>query len=583
MFATVFVFAVENAVARIVCEGTFDSIPAITFTAALHPGWNAGNTMDAIPDETAWGNPPLVNSTFAHVKNAGFNGVRLPVTWTHHMTGETPWTVDNQWLQRVSNVVDMITSNGLSVVINAHHDSWASFDLASPNANYTRYEEQFYRLWYQVGENLACKSSMVAFEPLNEPSGNTKKHAEELNKLHAIFLQAINDAGGFNSDRVVVLGGLGDNAVNLIQWLEIPENITNPYALTFHYYSPWDFTASAWGKTIWGSDADKAALEADFEAVRGNSSSSPIIVGEFGMEVRPSEPGARWKWFDHVVRTGHKNMFAMMLWDTSIHFVAGSPNPWEDPTALDILMNASQGVPNTLADSTEDGAASEQWSSATIFHRGGERGEPVADQSLPFIWNGNTLFSIESTVANAPRLLVLDEDYVLNDPNITFKDRYLSTLFQQFGPPGIKANLTLHFSSGAALQLPAIQWDTPQAGFTDFIVTPENVKTDLPIPFEYKGLDKLATVKARLYNSTYLIDEWTQWLGPLQQGRLTYQSHWDFNASHVMVKSSVLQAVLAAHGAAVLTFEFYPRMRANSVNFTLDVERPPPPPAFLAV
>lgn len=30
-------------------------------------------------------------------------------------------------------------------------------------------EEIFYRLCYQIGSELACKSSLIAFEPINEP------------------------------------------------------------------------------------------------------------------------------------------------------------------------------------------------------------------------------------------------------------------------------------------------------------------------------------------------------------------------------------------------------------------------------
>jgi endoglucanase len=438
------------------------------------------------------------------------------VTWSYHMMDEAPWTVNTDWIQRVSNVIDMITSNGLHVLVNAHHDSWASFDLSAANANYTRYEEKFYSLWYQIGETLACKSNMVAFEPLNEPAGSTAEHAAELNKLQSIFLKAISDAGGFNTQRVVILGGLGDSYINMVQWLEVPKNITNPYALTFHYYGPWDFTASAWGKTIWGSAADKASIEADFVAVRGNYSDIPIIVGEFGLEIKTTEPAARWKWFDHIVQLGYKYNTTMMLWDASIHFVVDSPDPWQDPTALDIIFQGSKGIKNTLADSTEDGGAQDQWTSAYIFHRSGERGEPVTDQSLPFIWNGNTLVSIKSSVGQ----LTSKQDYEIDGENITFKSNYLSTIFSPNGTQGIKANLTLHFSAGAEVHVQAVQWDTPQPATTDFIVTESNAKNDLYIPFEYKGLSKLATAKARLYSGAYLVDDWTQWLGPLQQGRL---------------------------------------------------------------
>lgn len=434
------------------------------------------------------------------------------------MMDQSPWTVDAAWIQRVSDVIDMITSNGLYVMVNAHHDSWASFDLTTANANYTKYEDKFYSLWYQIGTKLACKSNMVAFEPLNEPAGSTAEHAAELNKLQKIFLKAIHDAGGYNPQRVIVLGGLGDNAVNMVKWLELPgSNITNPLALTFHYYSPWDFVADAWGRTIWGSDADKVALDADFAAVRNNYTDIPIIVGEFGMEIRPSEPAARWKWFDHVVRTAYKYNFTMMLWDASIHFVVNSPDPWEDPTALDIFLEAAKGNHNVLADSTEDGSASEQWSSAIVWHK---VGEPVTDQTLPFIWNENILEWMRVSIASEQRQLAPEQDYQYNGNNVTLKTSFLETLFPSNSTPGIKANLSLQPSEGAALQLQAVQWDTPQPAFTDFVVNANNSKSDLYIPFQFKGLTKMATVKAKMYNSTYLFDDWTQWLGPLQQARL---------------------------------------------------------------
>jgi endoglucanase len=79
-----------KAVARVTCNGTFAYITASTFTAAMHPGWNPGNTMDAPDGETTWGNPLLVESTFKNVKNIGFNGIRLPglsliLPWTRHL------------------------------------------------------------------------------------------------------------------------------------------------------------------------------------------------------------------------------------------------------------------------------------------------------------------------------------------------------------------------------------------------------------------------------------------------------------------------------------------------------------------
>jgi endoglucanase len=99
-------------------------------------------------------------------------------------------------------------------------------------------EEKFYRLWYQIGTKLACKSSLVAFESINEPPCTDSTHGAEINKLNKIFLQAINDAGGFNSQRVVNLVGGGEDSIKTSEWFVAPSGFSNPYAIQFHYYSP---------------------------------------------------------------------------------------------------------------------------------------------------------------------------------------------------------------------------------------------------------------------------------------------------------------------------------------------------------
>lgn len=133
----------------------------------------------------------------------------------------------------------MVTSEGMYVVVNAHHDSWSWLDPTATGANFTMMEEKFYRLWYQVGTKLGCKSSLVAFEALNEPSGSSASDAAFLTTLQKLFIKAINDAGGFNAKRVIVLGGMGDSYVSAVQYFQRPAaNITNPWIFTYHYYGP---------------------------------------------------------------------------------------------------------------------------------------------------------------------------------------------------------------------------------------------------------------------------------------------------------------------------------------------------------
>jgi endoglucanase len=224
------------------CPSTpsFAPISAGKFFDGLNPGWNLGNTLDATPTEGSWNNPAVVGSTFDDIKKSGYKSVRLPITYAFHFTGQSPdWTVDPKWLQRVEDVVDMVLSRGFYAIVNVHHDSTNWLDLTNPSTNVTMVEEKMYKLWYQIGTKLACKSNMLAMEPINEIPGTTAEHGATVNRLNNIFLQAINDAGGFNPKRVVTLVGAGEDGVKTTQWFKRPDaKFKNPWGIQYHYYSP---------------------------------------------------------------------------------------------------------------------------------------------------------------------------------------------------------------------------------------------------------------------------------------------------------------------------------------------------------
>jgi endoglucanase len=120
--------------------------------------------------------------------------------------------------------------------LNKDATDWA--DVTTSGANLTEIEEKFYQLWYQIGTTLACKSSLVAFETINEPPCNTKTDGNEINKLNTIMLEAINAAGGWNSKRVVTLVGCNEDSIDTSEWFIAPSGYPNPWAIQFHYYSP---------------------------------------------------------------------------------------------------------------------------------------------------------------------------------------------------------------------------------------------------------------------------------------------------------------------------------------------------------
>lgn len=80
MLAHVFGLLQSAALAAVECAGTFDPISASEYVAAINPGWNLGNTLDATPNEGSWNNPPVQAATFKDIKAAGFKSVRIPGT-----------------------------------------------------------------------------------------------------------------------------------------------------------------------------------------------------------------------------------------------------------------------------------------------------------------------------------------------------------------------------------------------------------------------------------------------------------------------------------------------------------------------
>ena len=239
-FAALSAVALSGAVAQnATCSNsTFTSISASEAFAGLNPGWNLGNTLEAVPDEGSWNNPKVQPVTFDDIKASGFKSIRIPVTWADHFVAdEAPYTVQEAWMDRVEEVVDEVLDRGLYAILNAHGDAYLWADVTQ--FDIPTIEAKFGSLWSQIGKRFACKSSKLIFEPLNEPVGDTQTAGDELNKLNDIFLKAINDAGGNNPKRVVSLSGLGMDSIKTSLYFKRGDSYpSQPWGIQFHYYSP---------------------------------------------------------------------------------------------------------------------------------------------------------------------------------------------------------------------------------------------------------------------------------------------------------------------------------------------------------
>ena len=93
-------------------------------------GWNLGNTLDAnsrpgTDAELSWGNPKTTQEMIDEVKKAGFNTIRIPVSWGTHTdySDDMDFKIEEEWLARIKEVVDYCFNNNMYVILNIHHDT----------------------------------------------------------------------------------------------------------------------------------------------------------------------------------------------------------------------------------------------------------------------------------------------------------------------------------------------------------------------------------------------------------------------------------------------------------------------------
>ena len=88
-------------------------------SAGLGRGVNFGNMFEA-PNEGDWG---LFAEAlyFQRVAEAGFDYIRLPVSWTNHAATTAPYTIDEAFFQRIDFSIEQAQLNGLKVMVNVHH------------------------------------------------------------------------------------------------------------------------------------------------------------------------------------------------------------------------------------------------------------------------------------------------------------------------------------------------------------------------------------------------------------------------------------------------------------------------------
>ena len=281
----------------------------LRFAAALKTGWNLGNTLDAWDNrkagdnlelETAWQPVKTTPELIRAVHEAGYETIRIPVSWHNHVDGE--FTISQGWLDRVQEIVDACMDEGMYVIVNIHHDNDPGSECLFPDSDHYERSERFITsIWSQLAQRFGSYDEHLIFESMNEPrlvghssewnpdenNADIREAMDCINRLNQAFVNTVRAAGGNNETRYLMCPGYAASPEGLLaNAFQIPEDPAEHILLSAHAYRPYAFALQIPGTDAFSIDepSDRRDIEdfADKLYERFILQGIPVVVGETG-------------------------------------------------------------------------------------------------------------------------------------------------------------------------------------------------------------------------------------------------------------------------------------------------------------
>lgn len=279
------------------------------FIRELHLGWNLGNTFDAtnignisaeheLDYEKAWCGEFTKIENIAALKAAGFNTIRIPVSWHNHV--DENFNISRAWLTRVKEVVDWCRDMDLYVIVNTHHDNEEDFYYPD-SAHMESSKKYLTAVWSQIAEAFKDYDEHLILESLNEPrlvgtnyewwidqnNEQCKDAVSCINTLNQLFVDTVRASGGNNASRWLLVPGYAaspDGALN--PGFAMPTDLQNRVILSVHAYRPYNFALNKTGTKEWSLDnaSDTGDIIQFMDNLYGKFvlNGVPVLIGEFG-------------------------------------------------------------------------------------------------------------------------------------------------------------------------------------------------------------------------------------------------------------------------------------------------------------
>ncbi len=345
---------VENVSAYEIPDVTItpNAIPdseSFAFVSNMKIGWNLGNTFDAYTDEpwfsdelgyeSAWNGVITSQEMIDSLIEAGFNTIRIPVSWHDHVSGDD-FIISDVWLNRVQEVVDYAYHKGMYVILNTHHD--VSEDFYYPNSEHLASSKKYIKqIWTQLANRFAEYDEHLLFESMNEPRlvGTTYEWwldpnnetcndaVKAINSLNQIFVDSVRNGDGSNNTRYLMIPGYGASPQGaLIDVFELPVDIVqNKLIVSVHAYTPYNFALQ--GQTESGSTSEFSSDNQNnvYEInqfinqlySKFISKGTPIVIGEFGARDKNGNTQDRIDFATYYVAYARAHGITCVWWDNN--------------------------------------------------------------------------------------------------------------------------------------------------------------------------------------------------------------------------------------------------------------------------
>jgi len=354
---------------------------AFKFIRDMKIGWNLGNTLDAhdsdwvkdeLDYEKAWCEVITTEEMIVSVKNAGFNAIRIPVSWHNHVSGKD-YKISKIWIDRVQEVVDYAIINDMYAIINIHHDF--STEYMYPTSEYLKQSEHYMRsIWNQLSQQFSHYDNRLVFESMNEPrmvgtiyewrieenDDSCKDAIESINILNQVFVDTVRATGGNNATRYLLVPGYDaspEGALN--KGFRLPIDPTeDKLIVSVHAYTPFNFALQnrKEASSVSTFDSDSARDVAEIVSFMDKLYNKfiinkiPVLIGEFGARDKIGNTQDRVDYATYYIAAAKARGMTCLWWDNNAFsgdselfgLLNRKQNFWRYPEIVEGLMKYAE-------------------------------------------------------------------------------------------------------------------------------------------------------------------------------------------------------------------------------------------------